>query len=124
MLPLLGILLSQTALRIIFVPRLHPFYQTGSSSRKHGRSISPNIGPAKSMSEEGSEKENQSYTTSSLQLLDLMDTLFSRYGCSESYFERNIVLHGQLLCIHRQRSPRFLFCAHARTHARTHAHKN
>ena len=42
--------------------------------------MSPNMGSGKSMSEEGSDKETQSYTTSSLQLLDLMDTLFSRYG--------------------------------------------
>lgn len=34
----------------------------------------------KSVGEVGLEKENQSYTTSSLQLLDLMDTLFSRIG--------------------------------------------
>ena len=121
MLPLLGILLSQTALHIIFVPRLHPFYQTGSSSRKHGRSISPNIGPAKSMSEEGSEKENQSYTTSSLQLLDLMDTLFSRYGCSESYL-KEILYCMDNSYVYTGRGV-LVFCF-ARAHARTHAHKN
>ena len=61
---------------IFTMSRLHPF---GGSSRHPGRSLSPTRGSIRSAGGEGgSEKENQSYTTSSLQLLGLMDTLFSR----------------------------------------------
>ena len=61
--------------KLALMCRLHH----SGSSWPQARSMSPTISSAKPTSEESSEKENQSYTTASLQLLDLMDTLFSRY---------------------------------------------
>ena len=63
--------------------RLHPFHMSTGSSRHHpGRSVSPSRAPSSSKtlgdSSTATDRENQSYTTASLQLLDLMDTLFSR----------------------------------------------
>ena len=58
--------------------RLHHSHQSGGGSRTHGRATSPTMGSVKSGSEGRADRENQSYTTSSLQLLDLMDTLFAR----------------------------------------------
>jgi brefeldin A-resistance guanine nucleotide exchange factor 1 len=65
--------------------RLHPFHMSTGSSRHHpGRSVSPSRAPSSSKtlgdSSTATDRENQSYTTASLQLLDLMDTLFSRIG--------------------------------------------
>jgi brefeldin A-resistance guanine nucleotide exchange factor 1 len=65
--------------------RLHPFHMSTGGSRHHpGRSVSPSRAPSSSKtlgdSSTATDRENQSYTTASLQLLDLMDTLFSRIG--------------------------------------------